>query len=87
MKHESHPDVDLRLARISGHIEGIRKMIAQEKTCCEILQQMKAVISALKQARRIVVLDHARHCIADAIEAHDTRTAIDDLEQIISQIL
>jgi len=64
--HKSHPDVDRRLGRIAGHVEGIRRMLAEEKTCCEILQQVKAVMAALEAARRIILLDHVRHCLGEA---------------------
>jgi len=86
MKHHSHPDVDRRLARVGGHIEGIRRMIAEEKGCCEILQQMKAVISALESARRIILLDHVRHCLGDAIEKKKTTSALEEIEQLLEQI-
>ncbi|HOT27313.1 MAG TPA: metal-sensitive transcriptional regulator [Candidatus Ozemobacteraceae bacterium] len=85
--HESHPDVDRRLARIAGHIEGIRRMIGEEKPCTQILQQMKAVISALESARRIVLTDHVRHCLAHAIQKKSSKAAVDEVEQILSQLL
>ncbi len=86
MKHESHPDVDRRLARVAGHIEGIRRMITEEKTCGEILQQMKAVISALENARRIVLLDHLRHCVADGMAKKNPTAAMEELEHLIEQV-
>lgn len=85
--HESHPDVDKRLARIAGHIEGIRRMIGEEKPCPQILQQMKAVISALESARRIILTDHVQHCLAHAIQKKNSKDAVDEIKQILSQIL
>jgi DNA-binding FrmR family transcriptional regulator len=84
MKHPSHPDVDRRLARVAGHLEGIRRMLADEKPCGEILQQMKAVAAALEQARRIILLDHAKHCLADIIEEGDHRAAQEELAHLIN---
>lgn len=85
--HESHPDIDRRLARISGHIEGIRRMIAEEKPCTQILQQMKAVISALESARRILLTDHVQHCLGHAIQTKSAKTAVDEIEQILALLL
>ncbi len=85
--HQSQPDVDRRLARVAGHIEGIRKMLSDEKPCTEVLQQMKAVIAALESARRIVLMDHTRHCLADAIQKKSAKAAVEEIEQILTQIL
>jgi len=84
--HKSHPDVDRRLGRIAGHVEGIRRMLAEEKTCCEILQQVKAVMAALEAARRIILLDHVRHCLGEAIKSKQTGAAVEEVEQLLAQI-
>jgi hypothetical protein NreA len=85
-KHASHPDVDRRLARVAGHVEGIRRMLAEGKGCCEILQQMKAVLSALENARRLILMDHVRHCLAEAIQEKKAPAAVEEVEQILEQL-
>ena len=87
MHHASHPDVDRRLARIVGHIEGIRRMMGDEKSCVEILQQFKAVIAALESARQLVLKDHVHHCLSHAIEKKSASAAVEEIEAILSQIL
>jgi len=87
MKHKSHADVDRRLARIVGHLEGIRRMIDEEKPCVAILQQLKAVIAAMESARRLVLKDHVHHCLSDAIEKKSAASAVEEIEAILSQIL
>ncbi|MBF0545545.1 MAG: metal-sensitive transcriptional regulator [Candidatus Riflebacteria bacterium] len=87
MNHKSHADVDRRLAKISGHVEGIRRMIAQDKGCVEILQQMKAVMSALDSTRKILLKDHVQHCLAEALEQKTPSSAVEEIEAILSQIL
>ena len=86
MSHPSHPDVDRRLARAAGHIEGVRRMIAQEKPCADLLQQMKAVISALEKARRMLLEDHVLHCITDAMQKNDAPWVKEELEKIMKQL-
>ena len=86
MKHHSHTDIDRRLARAGGHIEAVRRMIAEERNCTEVLQQIKAVISALENARRIVATDHIQHCISDAIDKRQTKTAIEEVQLVLSNI-
>ncbi|RCK80912.1 MAG: hypothetical protein OZSIB_2800 [Candidatus Ozemobacter sibiricus] len=84
--HPSHPDVDRRLARIAGHVEAIRRMLAAEKPCHEILQQMKAVLVALENTRRIVLMDHVHHCIGDAIRQKQATAAVEEIEHLLTQL-
>ncbi|HNV68170.1 MAG TPA: metal-sensitive transcriptional regulator [Candidatus Ozemobacteraceae bacterium] len=86
-KHPTHPDLTRRLARIAGHVEAIRRMLDEERSCPEILQQMKAVLAALENARRILAEDHIRHCLVDAIERKNTKAVIEEIEEVFSQIL
>lgn len=87
MRHKSQPDVDRRLARIVGHLEGVRRMLEADKPCIDVLQQMKAVIAALTSAREIVAKDHVRQCIAEAINKGNTAGAVEEVEAVLSQIL
>ena len=86
MKHRSHPDVDRRLAKIAGHVEGIRRMLAEEKPCPEILQQVKAVLAALENTRRIILMDHVQHCVGDAIRHKQPKAAVEEIEQLLAQV-
>jgi hypothetical protein len=47
-KHADHTSDLQRLRRISGQVEGIKKMIEDQRYCTDILNQTKAVRSALK---------------------------------------
>ena len=63
-EHEKRPEVLARLARIEGHVRGIRRMLEEEKPCDEVLLQLAAVRAALAGATRILLTDHFDHCIA-----------------------
>lgn len=41
-------DLQTRLRKIKGQIEGVEKMIAQKRACEEVVQQLQAVRSAIK---------------------------------------
>lgn len=57
-----------RLARIRGQVEGIGRMVEEERYCPDILQQFAAVRSALKSAERQLLASHLEHCVTRAIE-------------------
>ncbi|MHC1782904.1 MAG: metal-sensitive transcriptional regulator [Anaerolineaceae bacterium] len=52
-----------RLNRLEGQIRGIQTMIAQERDCKEILQQLSAVRSAVQSTSMELVKSMAAECI------------------------
>lgn len=64
-QHAHSEDVVKRLAKIEGHIRGIRRMLDEDQPCDQVLIQMSAVMSALRKATRILLEDHYDHCLLE----------------------
>ena len=84
--HTHTRDVVNRLARAIGHLERVRKMVEDGQDCSEVLIQLAAVRSAIDNTGKIILQDHLRHCIVDAVE-RDDRQAIDDLCNAIDKYM
>ena len=56
---------NLKIAK--GQIEGIVKMIEDERYCVDISNQIIAVQSLLKKANMQILKRHINHCVKDAI--------------------
>jgi len=76
--HENTKAVVNRLARIIGHMESIKRMVEEGRDCSEVLVQIAAVKSAVNNVGKVILQDHIKHCVVDAVE-HDDQQAIDDL--------
>ena len=61
-------DILARLRRIEGQVRGIQKMVDSDKYCIDILTQVNAATSALKQVAVGLLDDHIRHCVANQTE-------------------
>ncbi len=77
-------DLLKRLARVRGQVEGIQRMVEDERYCPDILQQFAAVHSALRASERELMANHldrcARHAIMEGGEgAEEVRREIVDL--------
>lgn len=60
-------DLILRLRRIEGQVRGLQAMIEAGRDCPEVLQQISAVESALRQVALRLTQEHvANHIAADA---------------------
>jgi len=78
----SHKAEISRLNRVSGQIEGIRKMIEEERYCIDILTQMRAARSALKSLEHKILDTHLSHCVTDAFCCDDQADRTAKIEEI-----
>ena len=76
--HENTKAVLNRMARIIGHMESIRRMVEDGRDCSEVLVQIAAVKAAINNVGKVILQDHIRHCIVDAVEEGDEQ-ALEDL--------
>lgn len=69
----SHVENMPRLNRISGQIEGIKKMIEDNRYCPDILIQLRAVRSALRAIESNILAKHLQHCVAQSFSSEKER--------------
>ena len=84
--HENQKAVINRLSRAIGHLEKVKRMVEAGSDCSEVLIQLAAVRSALDNTGKVILKDHMRHCMVDAVSAGD-HDAIDDLCQAIDKFM
>ena len=75
-----------RISRMVGHLEHIKKMIAADEDCAQVLIQLSAVRSALNGLGKEIIREHLDHCIKHAIEDGDMN-AVADFEKALQQYL
>ena len=84
--HENQRAVINRLARAVGHLEKVKRMVEEGYDCSEVLVQLAAVRSALDNTGKVILKDHMRHCMVDAVAAGGME-AIDDLCEAIDKFM
>ena len=84
--HENQKAVINRLARAIGHLEKVKRMVEEGYDCSEVLVQLAAVRSALDNTGKVILKDHMRHCMVDAVAAGD-QEAINDLIAAIDKLI
>lgn len=55
-----------RLRKIEGQARGLQRMVDEEQYCIDILTQISALTSALRNVGLGLLDDHMRHCLRDA---------------------
>ena len=84
--HENQKAVVNRLARAIGHLNKVKRMVEEGYDCGEVLVQLAAVRSAIDNTGKVILNDHIRHCMVDAVAAGDN-AAIDDLCEAINKFM
>ena len=84
--HENQKAVINRLARAIGHLEKVKRMVEEGEDCSDVLVQLAAVRSALESTGKVILQDHLRHCMVDAVAAGDTE-AIEDLCEAVNKFM
>ena len=75
-----------RLARASGHLQSVIKMVEKDQDCSDVLVQLAAVIAALKNTGKLILEEHIETCIVDAVTVGDQQS-IDDLKKAIDRFV
>ena len=84
--HENTQAVLNRLSRAIGHLESVRKMVADGRDCSEVLVQLSAVKAAINNTAKVILKDHIEHCMVDAVESGD-HEAIEELTAAIDRFI
>lgn len=77
-----------RLNRIEGQVQGVQRMVEEEKYCVDILLQISAIRGALEQVRKILLGRHIESCVAQAMasgRAGDRQRKIEELLEVFSR--
>src|ERR1700728_217072 len=87
-KHPSYSSELPNLNRVSGQVEGIKKMIDERRYCPEILAQLRAIRAAIKSIELRILDTHLSHCVTQACLSQDTqeqRKKIDEIRELIKR--
>jgi CsoR family transcriptional regulator, copper-sensing transcriptional repressor len=87
MSHTQTKEELNRLSRIRGHIDGIYKMVEADRPCPEVVVQIVAVRSALNQVGKILLEDHASHCLVEAAQGSDFESALASFRKALDLII
>ncbi|MCX8094998.1 MAG: metal-sensing transcriptional repressor [Caldisericia bacterium] len=84
--HHKHEDV-LKLINIAkGHIQGIEKMILEDKYCIDISKQILAVISILKKINLEILKKHIETCVKESKETEMFDKKLEELKMVLEYL-
>ncbi len=85
VEHAVRSEVLKRLNYIEGHLEGIRRMVENDKYCPDILKQTFAVRRAIEKMEAIMLDGHLHHCVVEGIRNGREEQVIQELMELYTQ--
>lgn len=87
MKHKDDAEIINSLKTARGQIDGILKMIDEERYCIDISKQIIAVQSLLKKANMKILKNHMHSCVVSGIMEGKGEEKIDEILYILDKYL
>lgn len=76
---------NLKTAR--GQIDGIIRMIEEERYCIDISHQISAATALLKKANLHILSGHLNSCVKQAVENGDVDEKLKEIEDILAILM
>jgi DNA-binding FrmR family transcriptional regulator len=74
-----------RLKIVRGHLDKVISMVEENHYCIDIVHQSLAVQAGLKEVDNIVLENHMRTCVADAIKKGHTNEVVSEVMKVMEK--
>jgi DNA-binding FrmR family transcriptional regulator len=81
--------VQRRLRRIEGQVQGLQRMVGEDRYCIDILTQVSAATKALQSVALELLDDHLAHCVREAIATGgpDAETKVAEASAAVARLV
>ena len=86
MRARDRNEVGARLKRVAGQIQGLERMVSEERYCLDILTQLAAVRGAVQEVELILVGAHLQNCMVEAMQSGTREEQDRKIEEILSAL-
>lgn len=77
-------DLTVRTNKIIGQLNGIKKMIDDDRYCDDILIQLSAVDKAIKSLSAIILNQHLHNCVLNSVKEGD-ESVLDEITDLFKR--
>ena len=77
-----------RLKRIGGQVEGIGRMIENDRYCVDVLLQIASAQAALRQVSKLILRSHVETCVVEVMASGklaDRKQKIEELMEVFAR--
>lgn len=82
-----HNQISRLLKTARGQIDGILRMVDEDRYCVDISNQIMAAQSVLARANREVLRAHLQGCVAEAFENGTEQEKLDEVMNLLEKMI
>jgi DNA-binding FrmR family transcriptional regulator len=71
-----------RLNYIDGHLQGVRRMIEDDKYCVDVLKQTYAIRRAIEKLEALMLDNHVHTCVLEGIKEGRDEQVLGELVEL-----
>lgn len=76
-----------RLSRLEGQVRGVKKMLAEHKSCDDMLVQVSALKQAVNGIAAELLQAHMETCVLGRVEAGEGQRALASLRHALAKVM
>jgi DNA-binding FrmR family transcriptional regulator len=88
MNEPTKKKVLARIRRVAGQLQGVARMIEEDRYCVDVLLQIASARAALGQAGKVVLRAHVETCVSEAIatgKPAERKQKLDELMEVFAR--
>lgn len=82
---DTHERITHRLKIARGHLDRVITMMEDDVYCIDVMHQLQAVESGLKETGNLLLENHLKSCVAEAIAAGRAEESITEIMQVFKK--
>ncbi|MEX2431435.1 MAG: metal-sensitive transcriptional regulator [Dehalococcoidia bacterium] len=82
MLPQTKADALKRLNYLSGHLDGVRRMVESDAYCVDVLKQTHAVRKAIEKLEALLLEGHLHSCVVEGIKEGRDQQVLKELMEL-----
>lgn len=78
--------IERKLKTARGQIDGLLKMVEEDRYCIDISNQLMATQAILKRVNAEILQGHLEHCVMEAFEEGDQKEKIREIMVLMDKL-
>ncbi len=79
-------DITRLIKTARGQLDGVLKMIEEDRYCIDISNQLLAVEAIIKKANKQILSAHMQCCVREAVESDCAEEKIEELVNLLNKL-
>lgn len=83
MDNKTRTEAIHRLKSVAGHVNGIVRMLEEDRYCIDVIKQIQAAQTALARVSERILESHLHTCVATALQGDDAA----ERERLLAEVV